>query len=246
MQVTNSGLFNINQSLNSTDRVLAEISSGVQNRLNDVASASIADQLNMQTAAISQGIANGNDGIGMMQVADGAAMQLNDNLQRLNELSLEYQNGTLNNDNRAILQQEFDAIVGSMQDIMDTTSFNSQELFGSEMSFSVGDSTISASIPALDLSTLDITDPSTIEAFSQELSSVSSEIGATTNALESATRNLFSAMSSSAAAASQMSETDFAQAVMELNQNNLQIEASTLAQAHKTTQMQQSIQSLLG
>ncbi len=246
MQVTNSGLVTINQGLNSSDRVLSEVASGIQNRGDDIASISIADQLNIRTAELSQGISNGNEGIAMMQIADGATMQLNDNIERLSKLSLQYQNGTLNNDNRAILQQEFDAVVESMQDIMDTTSFSSQALFGSELRFNVGDSTVSTSIPALELSTLDITNLDTMESFSQELGSVSSEIGATVNALESSTRNLFASMSNSAASASQMSETDFAKAVLELNQNNFQMEASTIAQAHKTTQLQQSIGTLLG
>ncbi len=246
MQVADSGLITVNQSLNSRDRGLSEIASGVQNRVDNAAPAFLADQLNMQTAGFSQGITNGNEGIAMMQVADGAGMQLNENLEHLSVLSLQYQNGTLGSDNRAILQQEFDAVIESMQDIMDTTSFNSQALFGSELSFNVGDSTVSASIPTLELSTLDITDLGTMEAFSQELNSVSSEIGATTKALESSTRNIFATMSNSAAAASQMSETDFAKAIMDLNQNNFQMEASTIAQAHKTTQMQQNIQTLLG
>ncbi len=246
MQVNNDGLFNVSQNLNSANRVLAEVTSGVQDKNSDVASASIANHLNTQVASYSQGLANANDGISMMQVADGAATQLKDNLQRLNELSIEYGNGILNDDNRATLEQEFGAIVGSMQDIVNSTSFNGKAIFGEELTFNIADNNVTTSIASLDFSSLDITDQGSIEAMSKTLASVSSEIGSTSNALESGSRSIFASMVNTAAAASQMSDTDIAQAITEFNQSNIQLEASTIAQAHKTTQMQQSIQTLLG
>ncbi len=246
MQVSNDGLFNISQNLNSANRVLAEITSGTQSKSGDVASASIASHLNTQVASYSQGLANANDGISMMQVADGATTQLKDNLQRLNELSVEYGNGILNDDNRTTLEQEFSAIVGSMQDIVDSTSFNGNVIFGEELTFNIADSSVSTSIASLDFSSLDVTDQGSIEDISKTLASVSSEIGSTSNALESSSRSIFASMVNTAAAASQMSDTDIAQAITEFNQSSIQLEASTIAQVHKITQMQQSIQTLLG
>ncbi len=81
---------------------------------------------------------------------------------------------------------------------------------------------------------------------SQTLASLSSEIGSTSNALESSARTLFGSMINTAASASQMRDTDYAQAITELQQSNIQLEASTIAQVHKTKQMQQSVQRLLG
>ena len=246
MQINNNGSFNINQNLNGANRVLAEIASGIQNKNVDVASASIASHLNMEVASLSQGLANANDGISMMQVADGATTQLKENLQHLNELSIQYGNGILNDGNRAALEQEFSTIIGNMQDIMDSTSFNGNAIFGNNLTFNVAQSEVSTSIPSLDLNTLDIRDQGSIEDMSQTLASVSSEIGSTSNALESSSRSIFASMVNTAASASQMSDTDFAQAITEFNQSNIQLEASTIAQVHKTTQMQQSIQVLLG
>ncbi|MEA2111266.1 MAG: flagellin [Campylobacterota bacterium] len=246
MQISNDGLFNINQNLNNSNKVAAEVASGIQNKNGDVASASIASHLNAQVSSMSQGLANANDGISIMQIADGATSQLNENLQHLNELSIAYGNGILNDANRATLEQEFGATLSSMQDIIESTSFNGNAVFGSESTFNIGQNDVSTSIPSLDFSALSIDDQGSIEAMSKTLASVSSEIGSTVNALESGSRSIFETMTNTAAAASQMSETDYAKAVTELKQNSLQLEASTIAQAHKTTQMQQSIQVLLG
>ena len=246
MQVNNDGLFNINHNLNGANKVLSEVASGVQNKNDDVASASIANHLNTQVASLSQGLANANDGISMMQVADGATTQLKENLQQLNTLSIQYGNGILNDDNRANLEKEFGAIINGMQDIVQGTRFNGNEIFGQEMNFNIADSSISTSIPSLDFSSLNIGDQNSIASMSQSLASVSSEIGSTSNALESGSRSIFATMTNTAAAASQMSDTDFAKAITEMHQNTIQLEASTIAQVHKTTQMQQSIQTLLG
>jgi flagellin len=246
MKIGNNGPYNINQNSNTTGKVLAEIASGVQDKNSDVASASIASALTMQVASLSQGLANANDGISMMQVADGATTQLKESLQHLNELSIQYGNGILNDSNRATLEQEFQATLQGMQDTVEGTTFNGNALFGSEMHFNIADGEISTTLPPLDFSHLSIDDQEGIAEMSQTLFEVSSEIGSTSNALESSARNLMGSMVNTAASASQMSDTDYAKAITELQQNSIQLEASTIAQVHKTEQMQQSIQRLLG
>jgi len=246
MKISDSGLNNINQNRTNTAKVLGEIASGVQNRSDDIASASIADGLNMQVASLSQGLANANDGISMMQVADGATTQLKEGLQRLNNLSIQYGNGILNDTNRATLEQEFQATLQGMQDIVEGTTFNGNALFGNDFTFNIGEGEVETTLPSPDFSSLSIDDLEGIADMSQTLASLSSEIGSTSNALESGARNIFSSMVNTAASASQMSDTDYAQAITELQQNSIQLEVSTIAQVHKTEQMQQSMQRLLG
>ncbi|MEA3522938.1 MAG: flagellin [Campylobacterota bacterium] len=234
------------QNQNNTDKVLGMIASGHQNRLDDVASASIATLMQSQISSMGQGLMNLNDGISMMQIADGVTSGLSENADKLSAMSVRYNNAALNNSDRAALQKEFTAISSSMQESIDSTSYNGNKLFGSEGNIETSQGTLSASIGTLDASSLDITSLESIQAFQKQLASVQSDIGSNTNAMTSSINSLQQALINTSSAQSQLSDTDIAQAVSQFQQNDLKIELATLVQVHKMDTAQQQMSRLLG
>jgi flagellin len=236
----------ITQNQKNTDKVLGMIASGHQARLDDVASANIATMMQSEISSMGQGLMNLNDGVAMMQIADGTASGLSENASKLEAMSVRYNSASLNSQNRAALQNEFNAITESMQQSVDSTTYNGKQLFGSSGSIETSQGSVPASIGEIDLSSLDITSQESIQAFQDQLASVQSDIGSNTNAMSSSINSLQAAMLSTSYAESQLSDTDIAEAVNQYQQESLKLEAATLAQVHKTDSVQQQMNRLLG
>lgn len=236
----------ITQNQNQSQKILGMIASGHQNRLDDVASASIATMMQSQISGMGQGLMNLNDGISMMQIADGVTTGLSKNAEDLSAMSVRYNSASLNSSDRAALQNEFNAITDSMQQSIDSATYNGKALFDSSGSIETSQGQLSASIGEIDTSSLDITSLESIQAFQRQLSSLQSDIGSNTIAMTSSINSLQQSMLSTSAAQSQLNDTDIAQAVNDFQQANMKIEVATLAQVHKTENLQQQMTRLLG
>jgi len=236
----------ITQNQNQSQKILGMIASGHQSRLDDVASASIATMMQSQISSMGQGLMNLNDGISMMQIADGVTTGLSKNAEDLSAMSVRYNNASLNSSDRAALQNEFNAITDSMQQSIDSATYNGKALFDSSGSIETSQGQLSASIGEIDTSSLDITSLDSIQAFQRQLSSLQSDIGSNTIAMTSSINSLQQSMLSTSAAQSQLNDTDIAQAVSDFQQANMKIEVATLTQVHKTENLQQQMTRLLG
>ena len=171
---------------------------------------------------------------------------LSDQTQKLNDLSVRYNSDTLNTSQKEILQNEFSRTVESMQQSIEGSSFNGKSLFGSSPTFSLGESSISASIPNLSPSSLSIENQDGIQAYRDSLAQANSDVGSTTNALFSATNVLLTQITETAAAKSQMADTDMANAVKDFQQSNLKLDISQIAIAHQNDMLRQNVTRLLG
>lgn len=236
----------ITQNQNSADKTLGMIASGHQSRLDDAASASIATMMQSQVSSMGQGLMNLNDGISMMQIADGVSTGLSESATELSAMSVRYNNASLNSSDRAALQSEFTAISDSMQQSIDAASYNANALFGSNGSIETSQGTLSSSIGDISTASLDITSMESIQAFQQQLASVQSDIGSNTAAMTSTINSLQQSLISTSTAQSQLSDTDIADAINQFQQENLKVEAATLAQVHQTQSLQQQMSRLLG
>lgn len=106
------------------------LSSGLKiNKASDnAAGLAIARKMNAQIKSIMRANQNSNDGLSVVNTADGAMAEMHDILQRMNELAIQSANGTNSDDDRKQIQLEIDQLVSELDRIADTTQFNAQNL----------------------------------------------------------------------------------------------------------------------
>lgn len=122
---------------------LQRLSSGlrINSAKDDAAGLAISERINSQVRGYNVAVRNANDAISLMQVADGGAEQITNNLQRMRELAVQAANGTLNSGDRANLQVEFVALGKEISRLSQATRFNNVALLNSQAStftFQVG------------------------------------------------------------------------------------------------------------
>jgi len=236
----------INTETSKRDRTLEKIGTAVQLGMEDSASRTIANILQSQISSASQGLMNANDGISMMQIAGGTLNSLSDQTQTLSDLSIRYNNDTLNTSQKETLQNDFSRTVKSMQESIDSSSFNGKSLFGSNSTVSLGEGNISTSIPALSPTELSIENQESLQAYRDSLSQAGSDIGSTTNSFISATNSMLEQISTTSAAKSQISDTDMLNTIKDFHQDNLKLDMTQITIAHQNDILQQNVTRLLG
>jgi flagellin len=136
---------NLNQTQSSLQNTLTQLSSGsrINSGADDAAGLSLANGLAANSAALTQSSDNASEGVGLLQVADGALSQVTNLLNRAVTLATEASNGTLNTDQDGAANSEFQSILDEITNIGSTTTYNGQQVFGSAAGFAVftGDGT---------------------------------------------------------------------------------------------------------
>src|SRR5581483_10548031 len=115
----------------SLQTTLFQLSSGsrINSGADDAAGLAIADGLQANITALTQSARNANDGVGQLQVADGALAQVTTLLDRAVTLATESANGTVSNSQRTALDTEFTAIKAEIDRIGSTTTYNGTQVF---------------------------------------------------------------------------------------------------------------------
>ncbi len=237
---------NLNAESSKRDKTLEKIAAAVELGLQDSSSRSIADMLQNQLSTMSQGLMNINDGVSMMQIAGGTLNSLSEQTQTLSDLSVRYNSASLNSSQKQELQGEFNRTTESMQQSINSTTFNGQALFGNHMTFSIGNESISTSLPNLSTQSLSLEDSNSIDSFRDTLTQASSQVGSTTNEFISASDNLLTQITSNAAAKSQISDVDLAKTISEYQQSTNKLNMAQIAMAHQHDTLKQTIGRLLG
>jgi len=116
---------NLNNTNNSLQGVLQQLSSGS----NDAAGLSLVNGLQANSTALTQSATNASEGAGLLQVADGALSQVTNLLNRAVTLATETSNGTLNTTQEAAANQEYQSILSEINNIGQTTTYNSSQVF---------------------------------------------------------------------------------------------------------------------
>src|SRR6202789_3812852 len=121
----------LNNTNNSLQTVLQQLSSGSQinSGSDDAAGLSLINGLQANATALTQSDTNATEGVGLLQVADGALSQVTNLLNRAVTLATETANGTLNSAQEAAATQEYQSILAEINDIGQTTTYNSQQVF---------------------------------------------------------------------------------------------------------------------
>lgn len=130
----NVSAINAYRNLTITDRAMSKslerLSSGLRiNRAaDDAAGLAISEKMRAQIRGLNQATANAQDGISLIQTAEGALNETHDILQRMRELSVQAANDTLTASDRQNIQQEIDQLITEIDRIGNTTEFNTKKL----------------------------------------------------------------------------------------------------------------------
>jgi len=148
---------NLNNTSNSLSTVLQQLSSGskINSGADDAAGLSLVNGLQANQQALMQSQTNATEGVGLLQVADGALSQVTSLLNRAVTLATEASNGTLNSTQDLAANQEYQSILSEVSNIGSTTTYNQQQVFNSNTNIYTGDSSNQgASVDALNIRTL--------------------------------------------------------------------------------------------
>ena len=257
----------LNRSQSGMQVSLERLSSGLRiNRAkDDAAGLAISERFTSQIRGLDQAIRNANDGISLLQTAEGALGEVTNSLQRMRELATQAANGTLTNADRASLQDEFDALRNEIIRISDVTEFNNINLLGANGSISLQVGWENGTNNVITVGRLDIESKSfgsggiaqavsTIVDISNAasagavmsliggaldvISNLRADFGAVQNRLESAVRNMENVIENQSAARSRVLDADFARETANLTRTQILQQAGTamLAQANQLPQ----------
>ena len=145
MQVINTNVAslnaqrNLNNSQGALQTSLARLSSGlrINSARDDAAGLAVSQRLGAQIKSLNQAMRNANDGISMLQTAEGAMDEMQNILTRMKELGTQAANGTIGSTERGFINTELVELRDEMQDIASRTSFNGQNLLTGSLSTSV-------------------------------------------------------------------------------------------------------------
>ncbi len=237
-----------NSSNMATQKSIESLSSGsaLGSAAYDASGLTIANQLSAQVSGLGQSIMNANESIGMIQIADGALNEYGNILDDVRNLTLKAGSGIMNNSNRAIIQNQIDGLMQSADQIINTTSYNGQNLFnnsftthtganaGETQTFGTGDARSSAILDtAIDVSSSASIDASlkSIDGARESISSMRSDLGSSQNQLMSTIRNTSVTQINVASAQSQIADIDFAAESANFSKANLSAQIGSFTQA---------------
>ncbi|MCB0385336.1 MAG: flagellin FliC [Bdellovibrionales bacterium] len=239
----------------------AQLSSGsrITKAADDAAGLSISETLKSTIRGYQQAQRNSNDGISMIQVAEGGLGEISNILTRLRELGVQAASDTIGDDERSFVNKEVQQLKSEIQRIAESTRFGSAKLLdgsGSEYAFQIDinnddfqdriafdASEQNTTLDALGIEGFDFSDKmdardalSTLEEAQKSVNGMRANLGAIQNRLVSTSENLGVAVENFSAANSRIRDTDMAQSSAELTRNSILLNASigVLAQANQT------------
>lgn len=252
---------------------MEKLSSGfrINRAADDAAGLSISEKMRGQIRGLRQASRNAQDGISLIQTAEGALNETHAILQRMRELVVQGGNvGTQDTDDLKAIQDEIDLLATEITDISERTAFNGKQLLNGDVSATTsalmfqiganeGQQTMlqinDMSASGLGVSAIAVSSFASntavdaaitaIDAAIKLVSAERSKLGATQNRLEHTIANLDNASENLQAAESRIRDVDMAQEIMEFTKNNILQQAATamLAQANMAPQ---SVLQLLG
>ncbi len=233
-----------------------KLSSGykINRAADDAAGLAISEKMRRQIRGLTQASLNAQDGISMVQTAEGALNEVHDMLQRMNELSVKGANGTLTSDDRSYINLEVQQLMSEIDRVADDTTFNEMGLLSQSQSIElqVGaeyDQGITVELKKMNCSALSLSGDTTtasksdalngnIKAAITKLSEHRATLGAVQNRLEHTINNLDNVVENTTSAESSIRDTDMATEMVKYSNNNILAQAgqAMLAQSNQSNQ----------
>lgn len=258
---------NTNRQLGITTSAQAKstekLSSGykINRAADDAAGLSISEKMRSQIRGLNKASSNAQDGVSLVQTAEGALNETHSILQRMNELATQAANGTNTSVDRSAIRAELDQLTSEINRIQSTTQFNTMNLL--DGTFSGKDKKMKLQVGALSGQSIDFSIANmcatkiglrttlSVSTFSKAgsymeavqgaievVSKQRSAMGAIQNRLEHTIANLDTTSENTQSAESRIRDTDMASEMVTYSKNNILAQAgqSMLAQANQSTQ----------
>ncbi len=269
---TNTSVSSVLTDLSKTSRGLnrsfERISSGLRiaRAADDAAGLGVAESLRAASSSGTVAARNVNDGISIISIAEGASEEVANILVRMRELAVQSSSETLQDDERAYVNDEYSALESEIDRIANVTEFNGLSLangnLASGINVQVGinsgaDNQINIELGSLLSSDLGINNIdlssasgaqaalSVLDAAIDSVSGYRATFGATENRLNSALNNLETFIETTMAAESQVRDADFGSETAQLSQNQI-LQQAGISVLQQAKQINQSALSLLG
>jgi len=249
------------------DKSLASLSSGlrINKAADDAAGLSIANKLSAQSQGLGQAIRNSNDGIGLVQTADGALQEYGDILKRVRTLATQAANDTQDAASRGYISQEITALIEEASDIASKTKFNGVSILdgtgGNVGAFTFHTGAYSSDTQSVTIGTATtaviVTGAYTVGSQASAETTISSmdiaiakvdakraTLGAAQNKLESNVRNISVTQVNISAAESQIRDVDFAAESANFAKHNILAQSGSYAMSQANA-VQQNVLRLL-
>ena len=264
---TNTSSLAAQRSLTEVNRksedTLAKMSSGsrIVKASDDAAGMAISEKLKSSVRSLAQANRNANDGVSMIQVAEGGLNETQNILTRLRELSIQSASDTIGESERGFTNMEYQSLKEELQRISEVTQYNGVQLLNGEgpaLDFQVGiknddfqdritynTGAISSGLGSLEIDGIDVTSKegaqeslAKIDAAVEKVSGQRAELGALQNRLFSTSNNIMGSMENLSAANSRIRDVDYAEVAAQNATNNILQNAGTavLAQANSKNQ----------
>lgn len=259
---------NLIGSQNNIQDSLSKMSSGsrINKAADDAAGLAISENLKAQIRSARQANRNANDGISMVQTAEGGLNEISNIIVRMRELGIQAASDTVGENERGFIDKEIQQAKNELQRIASVTTWGKTKLldgttptfdfqvgiynsdFEDRISFDASQNV--ATLDALNLSGLDYNTKEgaqaaleSLDAAQVNVNGMRSNLGALQNRLQSTTQNLGVAEENMSAANSRIRDTDIAEASAELTRNSILLQSSTaaLAQANAKNQVALSL-----
>lgn len=258
---------NTNRQLGITTSAQAKstekLSSGykINRAADDAAGLSISEKMRSQIRGLNKASSNAQDGVSLVQTAEGALNETHSILQRMNELATQAANGTNTSVDRSAIRAELDQLTSEINRIQSTTQFNTMNLLDGtfsgakkQMKLQVGalsGQSINFSIANMCASKIGLKNNLSVSTFTKAgaymksvqdaievVSKQRSAMGAIQNRLEHTIANLDTTSENTQSAESRIRDTDMASEMVTYSKNNILAQAgqSMLAQANQSTQ----------
>jgi flagellin len=272
--VTQNALVRNNRALSTS---MEQLSTGkrINSAADDAAGLAISNKMTAQIRGLNQAVRNANDGISLMQVAEGATTEITNMLQRMRELAVQASNDTYTSFDRSALNAEVTQLKAEITRIGNNTEWNGMKLFIAQSAGSGGgigtsglvtlqvgvdgesSDRIQVQLNDIDATTLGISGisltttsgaTSALSALDDAISMIDDDratFGATINRLTYAVDNLTNVSQNTTASRSRILDTDYAKASSELARTQIIQQAATAILA-QANQSQQSVLKLLG
>ena len=266
MSVINTNIKSLiaRQALTVNERNMAnameQLSTGkrINSAADDAAGLSIASKLTSQIRGLNQAVRNANDGISMMQTAEGALNEVTNMFQRMRELAVQTANGTNSTNDKNALQAEFAELQSEITRIADSTEWNGVKILNASSNVAyqiganssqtvtvtfkgLGDSSTSMSAVTSALagavSAPGATTITLLDTAIGQVNSLRSDLGAKINRVTYAADNAVNVATNTAASRSRIEDADYAQATTELARTQIIQQAGTamLSQANQSS-----------
>jgi len=265
---TNVAALNAQKNLYMTginaNKSMARLASGfrINQAADDAAGLAISENLKGQIRGLRQANRNANDGISLVQIAEGSLNEVSNMLIRLRELGVQGASDTLGDTERQFLDAEYQQLKSEIQRVTESTQFNGYDLlngtggvldiqvgvnndpFKDRISFNAG--AANSSLEALGMVAESVATKegaqqslSTLDTAMTSINSIRANFGAMQNRLQSTSNNLLVYDENMSAANSRIRDTDVAAETSEMVRNNILMQAgvSILGQANQQSQL---------